>query len=294
MIEVRIHKVLRSKGGDFSLDLDLAIPEGKLITLYGPSGSGKTSLLRSLAGLLTPDRGRIARREQVWFDSQKRADLSPQKRNVGFVFQENALFPNMTVLGNLKFAQSKGSSRELVEELIADMDLQDLRERYPDSLSGGQKQRVSLARALAQKPDILLLDEPLAALDAGMRIKLQEYILSSHRKFELTTVMVSHDLAEIVKLSDFTVVMEKGRIRNTGTPREIFMERRLSGKFQFTGTLLELDREGVIAVASVLIGNHIIRVAAHPSEMQGLRPGDQVVVASKAFNPVIYKVDEQQ
>ncbi|GGD43496.1 ATP-binding cassette domain-containing protein [Muriicola marianensis] len=294
MIEVRIHKELRSKGGDFSLDLELEIPEGQLITLYGPSGSGKTSLLRSLAGLLTPDRGRIARKEQVWFDSQKRTNLSPQKRNVGFVFQENALFPNMTVLGNLKFAQQKGSSHDLSEELIRDLDLQDLRDRYPDSLSGGQKQRVSLARALAQRPDILLLDEPLAALDAEMRLKLQEYILSSHRKFGLTTLMVSHDLAEIIKLSDLTVVMEKGRIRKTGTPREIFMERRLSGKFQFTGTLLELERERVITVASVLIGNHIIKVAAHPSEMEGLLPGDQVVVASKAFNPVIYKVDEQQ
>ncbi len=291
MIGIAIHKKLKARGGDFTLDLELNVLEGKLITLYGPSGSGKTSLLRSLAGLLTPDRGRIAQGEQVWFDSAKGIDLIPQKRNVGYVFQENALFPNMTVLGNLKFAQKKGASGELLEELIEDMDLEDLRDRYPDSLSGGQKQRVSLARALAQQPSILLLDEPLAALDTEMRLKLQEYILSSHRKFNLTTLMVSHDLAEIIKLSDTVAVMENGRISKAGTPREIFMEKRLSGKFQFTGTLLALEPQGVIHVATVLIGNHMVKVAAHPEDLEGLQPGDKVVVASKAFNPVIYKVE---
>jgi molybdate transport system ATP-binding protein len=290
MIEIELYKKFRSGGSEFTLQTEVSIPKGSLLTLYGPSGSGKTSFLRCLAGLVTPDRGHIIRGGEIWFDSEKKIDLRPQKRNTGYVFQDNALFPNMTVWENMRFAQQKNSSNELLEELIAAMDLQDLRNRHPDSLSGGQKQRVSLARALAQKPDLLLLDEPLAALDAEMRINLQEYILSSHRKFGLTTIMVSHDVAEIMKLSDTTVVLDQGMITKKGSPEEIFTEKRVSGKFQFTGTLLKLEQQDVIFIASVLIGNNIVRVAAHPSEIEGLNPGDKVLVASKAFNPVIYKI----
>jgi molybdate transport system ATP-binding protein len=292
MIEIGIHKILKTKGSDFTLDLDLKIPRGSLLTLYGPSGSGKTSLLRCLSGLLTPDRGRIVFGDKTWFDSRTRTDVKPQRRNVGYVFQDHALFPNMTVLENMRFAQKKNASPADLEELLDAMDLQGLRNRYPDSLSGGQKQRVSLARALAQRPEILLLDEPLAALDAGMRVNMQDYILASHRKYGLTTIMVSHDLPEIIKLSDSVAVLETGKIIRTGPPSDIFMEKRLSGKFQFTGTLLALEKQDVIYIASVLIGNNLIKVVVHPSEIGGLQTGDQVVVASKAFNPVIYRIEE--
>ncbi len=292
MIEIGIQKVLRSQEDEFTLEVELNIPPGSLLTLYGPSGSGKTSFLRCLAGLISPDRGRIEVGVNTWFDSEARTNLKPQQRNVGFVFQDHALFPNMTVLENMRFAQKKNAARSELEELLEAMDLQGLRDRYPDSLSGGQKQRVSLARALAQKPDILLLDEPLAALDASMRVKMQDYILASHKKYNLTTIMVSHDLPEIIKLSDTTAVLEKGRISRVGPPSELFMDKKLSGKFQFTGTLLTLEPQEVIYVASVLIGNNIVKVVVHPSEVEGLHPGDQIVVASKAFNPVIYRIDK--
>ena len=290
MIEASIHKKLKAKGGEFQLEMELSIPEGSLLTVYGPSGSGKTSFLRSIAGLLSPDKGHIAFRSTIWYDSERRIDLSPQKRNIGYVFQDYALFPNMTVRENLVFAKKKSSAEDTLDELIHTMDLSELENRYPDTLSGGQKQRVALARALAQKPVILLLDEPLAALDAEMRVKLQDYILSAHKKYGLTTIMVSHDLAEIMKLSDTTVVLEDGRIKKMGLPSEIFMEKRLSGKFQFTGTVLQIDPQGVIFIVSVLIGNNIVKVVAHPTEIEGILPGDKVVVASKAFNPVIYKI----
>lgn len=292
MIKVDIHKTLRARGGNFTLQMALSIPEGSLLTLYGPSGSGKTSFLRCLAGLLTPDQGTILVGDHTWFDGEKKIHLPPQKRNTGYVFQDNALFPNMTVVENMKFALRKSAPPGFLDELLQAMDLQDLMNRFPDSLSGGQRQRASLARALAQKPDILLLDEPLAALDAEMRFKLQDYIVSSHKRFGITTIMVSHDLAEIITLSDMTVVMQEGKIAKTGRPEEVFMEKRLSGKFQFTGTLLKLEAQDVVYIASVLIGNNIVKVVVHPSETEGFSPGDKVVVASKAFNPVIYKIGQ--
>ena len=170
------------------------------------------------------------------------------------------------------------------------MELSELENRTPDTLSGGQKQRVALARALVQEPDLLLLDEPLAALDSQMSNKLQDHMLKAHKNYGLTTILVSHDLGEIVKLTDRVVVMENGRISKMGTPQEIFMNRQISGKFQFTGTVLSVEKQDVIYVVTVLIYNSIIKVVADASEIADLRNGDTVVVASKAFNPVIYKI----
>jgi molybdate transport system ATP-binding protein len=290
MVELHINKKLRAKGGDFQLDIGLNVPQGSLTTIYGQSGAGKTSILRSIAGLLKPDQGEIIFNGEVWYSSEQRINLAPQKRNVGYVFQDYALFPNMTVLENLRFGQRNPGSGKTVSELIQAMDLSGMEQRYPETLSGGQKQRVALARALLQKPNILLLDEPLAALDTQMRLKLQDHILQAHREFGLTTLLVSHDLGEILKLSDTVVILEMGHIVKKGAPAEIFMERRLSGKFQFSGTVLDLNKQDVIYVVSVLIHNTLIKVVAHPSEIEGISPGDEVIVASKAFNPLIYKI----
>ena len=198
----------------------------------------------------------------------------------------------MTVKENLKFAQRKDRTKDLIPELIEVMELSQLENRSPDTLSGGQKQRAALARALVQQPDILLLDEPLAALDTQMSTKLQDYILKAHKDYGLTTILVSHDLGEIMKLSDTVVVLEQGKITKTGMPQEIFMNREISGKFQFTGTVLSIEKQDVIYVVTVLIYNTIIKVVADASEIEDLHNGDSVVVASKAFNPVIYKISE--
>ncbi|QBA63617.1 sulfate/molybdate ABC transporter ATP-binding protein [Muriicola soli] len=290
MIEARIHKKLIAAGGEFSLSAELNIPKGSLLTIYGPSGSGKTSLLRSLAGLLTPDKGFISYQNNTWFNSEKKINLPPQKRNIGYVFQDYALFPNMTVKENLEFASNKLNRKSTVDELLSAMHLMELENRKPDTLSGGQKQRVALARALAQKPDVLLLDEPLAALDTSMRTGLQAYILKAHKKEGLTTILVSHDVTEIMKLSDITIILQDGQISQIGPPGELFMEKHISGKFQFTGTVLQLIKQDVIYIVNVLIGKNVIKVVAHPAEIDGIQPGDKVVVASKAFNPVIYKI----
>ncbi len=175
-----------------------------------------------LAGLLPPDTGFIAVNGKVWYDAQNRINLPPQKRSIGFVFQDYALFPNMTVKQNLSFALGKNQSPAIIKELIQTVELTELQHRKPATLSGGQQQRVALARALVRKPDLLLLDEPLSALDQSIRVKLQDYILASHRKYGLTTLLVTHDQSEINKLTDQVLIIEEGKIINQGTPEELF------------------------------------------------------------------------
>ena len=290
MIKLTLRKKLKASGGEMLLDVDATIGAGSLVTLYGPSGAGKTSVLRMIAGLLQPDSGSIEIDGQTWFDTGRGIDLKPQQRSIGLVFQDYALFPNMTVKENLEYALAKNQDSAIVAELIKTIELGDLQHRRPDTLSGGQKQRVALARALVRRPEILLLDEPLSALDVSMRIKLQDYLLKVHRQFHLTTILVSHDVSEILKMSDQIILLENGRITRQGTPLEIFSARQASNKFQFTGEVLNIEREDVIYVVSVLIGNSLLKVVATEEEVRELTIGDRVLVTSAAFNPVLQKV----
>lgn len=281
-------KDLRGVNGILKINIDLEIEAGKLVTLYGESGVGKTSILRMISGLLQPDEGLIQVGDATWFDSSKKINSKPQKRDVGLVFQDYALFPNMTIRESLEFATDKDDP--VIDELLSLMELEDLQDRKSDTLSGGQKQRVALARALVRKPKLLLLDEPLSALDRKMRAKLQEYILSVHRKFALTTILVSHETTEIFKLSDEVLVLKEGLITFRDTPAKLFSGNSLSGKFKFTGEVVNIEREGVVYIVSVLIGNDLVKVIADQTEVENLKAGDQVLVASKAFNPIIQKI----
>ena len=272
------------------LDLELNIAKGEFVTLFGESGAGKTSTLRMLSGLLKPDSGIITVDETTWFDSHKKINLIPQQRKVGYVFQDYALFPNMTVRQNLEYALQRNQDKDIIEELLDLAQLNELQQRKPETLSGGQKQRVALARALVQRPDILILDEPLSALDLKMRIKLQEYLLQIHKKYKLTTILVSHDIGEIVKLSDCVFELQNGRVIKKGTASDFFGLNKTSAKFRFSGEVLKIVHEDVVYVISVLIGNDIIKVVSDRREANGLKVGDQVLVASKAFNPIIQKI----
>jgi molybdate transport system ATP-binding protein len=287
MIELRARHPLHTADGDILLDVDIGIREGEFVTLFGPSGAGKTTLLRILAGLLPPRAGRVAVHGETWFDREKGIDLPPQKRKVGFVFQDYALFPNMTVRGNLEFAAETGEERRRVDELLELAGLAALRHRRPDTLSGGQKQRVALARALVRRPKILLLDEPLSALDAATRLRLQDEILALHRAFGVTTLMVSHDLSEVFKLSSRVLMVERGRIARDGRPQEVFTNRRVSGKFQFTGEVLEIEPNDVVFAVSILVGNQIVKIIATRDEIAGIGIGSKVMLLSKAFNPML-------
>lgn len=236
MIEFRIEKKLLGPEGKMGLDVNTMIQEGEFVTLYGPSGAGKTSLFRILAGLLLPESGSIRVGDKVWFDSELKINLKPQERNIGMVFQDYSLFPNMSVRQNLEFALEKGQSRTIIEELLELIELNNLTNQRPAQLSGGQKQRVALARALVRRPKLLLLDEPLSALDPEMQSKLQDYILKVHQEYGLTILMISHDLIEVIKMSERVLLLKQGKVVNDGKPSEVlpleglrnFLEGKLS------------------------------------------------------------------
>ena len=290
MIDIAIHKKLDGAEGDMHLDLNFQVAKGEFITIYGPSGAGKTSLLRMIAGLMDPDKGVIKVNNIVWYDSNNKKNLSSQKRNLGVVFQDYALFPNMTVKENLEYAIPKSHSGSGVGAVMDMMEIKALQDRKPDTLSGGQKQRVAMARALVQKPEILLLDEPLSALDNKIRFKLQDYLQKAHKELSLTTILISHDIGEVIKLSDRVIVLDYGKITREGSPEEVFINNKLSGKFKFTGEVLKIEKQDVIYIVTVLIQNNVVKVVAQDNEVVDLNIGDKVMVASKAFNPIIYKI----
>ncbi|MCX8676535.1 MULTISPECIES: ATP-binding cassette domain-containing protein [unclassified Apibacter] len=206
------YRILTSEGSRI-LSVQTELPENQLICISGPSGIGKTTLLRMIAGLTKPDRGIIQVGDRIFYDSLNNINLSPQKRNIGFMFQDYALFPNMTVEENISFAQNKVKDKAWVDTLIKSYGLDALRNQKPDKLSGGQKQRTALARTLAKKADLLLLDEPLSSIDSTMRIKLQNEILKTHAVFGSTTLVVSHDQDEVNKMAQCVLYMEYDQIR---------------------------------------------------------------------------------
>lgn len=291
MIQASLSKQLHGPSGDFQLNVDISIEQGQLIALYGESGAGKTTLLRCLAGLENPDQGRLVINNQIWFDNTKQINVSPQQRYVGYMFQDYALFPNMTVQGNLAFATRKGGDKNRVNELLAMMELGELQHRKPETLSGGQKQRVALARALASEPRLLLLDEPFSALDAAMRMRLQDEILRLQQYYGLTIIMVSHDVSEVYKLADTVMVIEAGKITSQGKPADVFSAGQTSGKFRFTGEILAIEPMDVMYSLTVLVGNQIVRVVAMPEEAGDLSIGNRVMLVSKAFNPMVFKLE---
>ena len=281
MIKIEIIKPLRGSRGEMQLDIDLTIQEGDFIALAGESGSGKTTLLRILAGLEDAT-GMIRVGDEVWLDGG--VALAPQKRRIGFVFQDYALFANMSIERNLLFVNS---DRELADKLLEITGLSSLKKRLPNTLSGGQKQRVSLCRAMMNRPKLLLMDEPLSALDPAMRTKLQNEILLLHREFGTTTIMVSHDPSEIYRLASRVVVLELGRVVGDGTPKEILLKTSGSQKFSFEGELLDIVKVDVVYVAIVAIGQQLVEVVVSEYEAETLVVGDRVRVSTKAFSPNI-------
>ena len=281
MISINIQKRLHGSNGDMPLAINLNIKEGDFVALAGESGSGKTTLLRILAGL-EDSTGTLKIGDELWQDTNFM--LSPQKRKIGFVFQDYALFPNMTVEQNLLFVNK---DQALASHLLKLTDLTELKHRLPNTLSGGQKQRVSLCRAMMNRPKLLLMDEPLSALDPTMRTKLQQEILTLHKEFNTTTIMVSHEPSEIYRLASRVIVLNQGNVIEDGIPKDVLLKTSGSQKFSFEGELLDIKKVDVIYIAIVAIGQQLVEVVLDEALAQKLTVGESVTVSTKAFAPTI-------
>ena len=281
MIKIDIKKELHGSNGKMNLDVNLEIKDGEFLALAGLSGSGKTTLLRILAGLEEAN-GTINIDNNFWLNNK--FCLPSQKREIGFVFQDYALFPNFSVIDNLLYVKK---DKDLANHLLKITELEELKNRMPQTLSGGQKQRVSLCRALMNRPKLLLMDEPLSALDPQMRTKLQNEILTLHKEFNTTTIMVSHDPSEIYRLANRIVVLNHGQIINDGTPKDILLKTKGSQKFSFEGELLDIIKVDVIHIAIVAIGQQLVEVVVSKEEVKNLKIGQKVSLSTKAFSPTI-------
>lgn len=235
-------KNINKNFGDYkaSDNVNFGVEKGKLIGLLGPSGSGKTTILRMIAGLETPDSGDII------IDGVRVNDLAASKRGIGFVFQNYALFRYMTVYDNIAFGlrvqkADKKKINERVRELIKLIGLEGLEKRYPSQLSGGQRQRVAFARALAPNPQLLLLDEPFAAIDAKVRKELRSWLREMIEKLGVTSIFVTHDQDEAIEVADEIIITNKGRIEQTGTPIEIYHNPKTAFTASFFGETTFVD-----------------------------------------------------
>lgn len=218
LIEVDIQKALNSRGRSFTLKVAFSSDE-KTVVLFGPSGSGKTLTLQSIAGLVRPDSGRISLKGRVLFDAKAGIDIPSRARRMGYLFQDYALFPHMTVAENVGYGLKKSwqwrlskKDRQEVFSLLDTLEIKHLAESFPSDLSGGQKQRVALARALMTRPDLLLLDEPFSALDTLLRGKLRKELLDVQARFRVPMIMISHDPEDIRTFAETLVRYEAGRV----------------------------------------------------------------------------------
>lgn len=228
MPSLAVRNLSKSYGGPPVLDdVTFEIAEGELFTLLGPSGCGKTTTLMAIAGFVKPDGGVITRGSTTFFEDERRINLAPERRDLGMVFQSYAVWPHMTVAGNVAFAlKLRRLDRETVAEKVTQaldlVELADLGNRYPHELSGGQRQRVALARALAYQPSVLLLDEPFSNLDAQLRARTRSWLRGLQRRLGLTTVFVTHDQDEAMEMSDRILVLDGGRVQQIGAPEAVY------------------------------------------------------------------------
>lgn len=262
---LRIEKLVKAFGANQVVkNIDLAFNKGEFISLLGPSGCGKTTILRMIAGFERPTSG------SIFVEGRDITALAPNRRNIGMVFQAYALFPNMNVLDNVAFGLKvagtpKAEIAARVEEMLKLIGLSGFEKRFPFEMSGGQQQRVALARALAPSPRMLLLDEPLSALDAKIRVSLREQIREIQQSLDITTIFVTHDQEEALSISDRIVVMNAGRADQVGTPSEIYNRPATRFVASFVGTL-----------------NMIDAIAANPAAGT-VRIGDQMVTLREAI-----------
>jgi iron(III) transport system ATP-binding protein len=293
--DLRITGLTKTFGSALALDhIDVHARDGELLTLLGPSGCGKSTTLWSIAGLHRPDAGRIVAGDTVLFDGDTRTELPPEDRECGVVFQSYAVWPHMTVAGNVAYPltlrRQKGAARAArVAEVLDLVELGHLAERYPHQLSGGQQQRVALARALAHPPRLLLLDEPFSNLDAKLRERARTWLRDLQQKVGITTVFVTHDQDEALSMSDRIVVMDHGVVRQVGTPEEIYETPVDLFVADFIGTINLLEGE-VVAEHGDCVE---VAVPGHPHPIRATRAGPEPLgaTATLAVRPEAIVID---
>lgn len=257
MIELQLAKTFNGNPG-FDINVSMNIQKGSFTALYGNSGSGKTSILRMIAGLLKPDNGSIIVNGQFWYTSEKHKHILPSQRKTGYLLQEGILFPNMDVKGNLVYALGKKGSTDYFNEIVQLMDLTPLLHKPINELSGGQQQRAALARTLLTKPDILLLDEPFTALDSTSKAMLLNSLKQIHKRYGLTTIMVSHSIAEIALLADKVYIITNGEITGEGTPLKVFADKQQSNTIVIPAEVISINPIEQSYTLTVLIQESII------------------------------------
>ena len=263
---------------DFTLQADFSVEHGSLTTLLGPSGCGKSTTLSLITGLLRPDSG------SIYLDGRDLSQIPIWKRNIGVVFQDHALFPNYSVAGNIQYplriqASSKPEMTERTRELLGLVSLDGYQRRSVNSLSGGERQRVALARALATDPSLLLLDEPLSALDAQLRLSMRNEIRALQRRLGLTVLYITHDQEEALSISDQVILMHEGRVEQQGPPEEIYRSPATRFAAEFIGrstiipmaSLLEGLEQGSSSPITTIIPN------SHPESLCCIRPEEFTV-----------------
>jgi putative spermidine/putrescine transport system ATP-binding protein len=277
MAFLELSNLIKQFGQSKAVDsFNLSVERGEFVSFLGPSGCGKTTTLRMIAGFETPTTG------SVTLDNIDITDKNPNQRNVGMVFQSYALFPNMTVAQNIGFGlrihrEGDTAIKERVAEMLALIHLERKGNSYPHQLSGGQQQRVALARALAIHPQVLLLDEPLSALDAKIRVSLRAEIRAIQKELGITAIYVTHDQEEALSISDRIVVMHEGRIEQVGTPFEIYNFPQTGFVASFVGTLNTTPAEVIDPVKKLIRVGDLQLETAH--SLDGRQKGDKVTIA---------------
>jgi molybdate transport system ATP-binding protein len=281
----------RTRLGDLEIEVDLEVAAGECLALAGPSGAGKSSTLRVAAGLLTPASGRVSCGDDVWLDTDRGVDVPAERRRLGFLFQDYALFPHLSAWQNVAYplrSLPRAERRDRAHDLLARFGLAERAEARPGTLSGGERQRVALARALAREPRALLLDEPLSALDARTRASATRELAATLREARVPAILVTHDFAEAAQLADRVAVVDRGRAVQTGTAAELAARPASAFVADFTGAVVltgtaspepgggsrvELDGGGVVhstdaATGPVAVGVHPWEIALGPADAE--------------------------
>jgi molybdate transport system ATP-binding protein len=287
-LAARFEKRFR-QGPVIQAELRLPADRFSVTVLFGPSGAGKTTILRCLAGLDRPGRGSIQLGGETWFDAERGVCLPPQRRGVGYLFQEYALFPHLTVSRNVAYGLGRLPRAERVRrvaEMLALVGLSGLEGRYPAQLSAGQRQRVALARALARRPRLLLLDEPLSALDVPTREQLRRELRRWLAALPVPTLLVTHDRSEALALGDFLVVLADGKVRQAGPVHEVFARPADSAVARLVGV------DTVVQAEALGVRDGLVTLAVGPVRLFALAPGPvegAVVVCIRAEHVILEK-----